>query len=490
VTGNIKFATGSRFTPIVSPVNASSIQVAGTATLGGTLDATATGGNYSAGEQFTIISAASGISGTFSLTSSGSFGNNLMPTLIYQSNELTLQISISSMSAFLPANSSFNARSVSDAIDHAIAKGDVIPLAIEQLGNSRPGQVAQAISSLGGDMNSGFITSSLQASDDFLSLITDPTLENRLADVYFNSLNSSIHAQFDNSQISTTPNGLGRALGHQSFSLPVADGMTLWGSEIGNGLSPSTSIRPGNMGYATGLTLYLSPSLKVGAAIADGTSAFSSAVSTLGAYNSVLQIALFTAVHSEDTYVTGGVQYTAHRFGGGAPVQLAGTTPPTHDISARLETGWQTMSALLPIPFIAMEVQSIGTPANTQLASIHNTGLEVEYHEDRILFARSELGGRLEKSIEFAPDSVLSVFGRAAWAHEWAGASQVNAALVDLRDEPFSLQRGTRSWDSAIISSGIDWHLPGSAKIGMRFDGVLGGGTPSSAATIVASWTW
>lgn len=92
VAGNLSFATGSNFLVEVSPAAADRVNVTGTASLAGTLNAIALGGTYTTGQQYTVLTAGGGISGTFgSLVTQGSFGG-LAPSLSYIGNDVILTL--------------------------------------------------------------------------------------------------------------------------------------------------------------------------------------------------------------------------------------------------------------------------------------------------------------------------------------------------------------------------------------------------------------
>jgi autotransporter-associated beta strand protein/T5SS/PEP-CTERM-associated repeat protein len=93
VAGNLGFSANSNFVVEVAPASTDRVDVSGTATLAGALTALGLGGNYSAGNEYILLTTAGGLTGTFgSLVTQGSFGG-LTPSLSYNGNSVTLVLS-------------------------------------------------------------------------------------------------------------------------------------------------------------------------------------------------------------------------------------------------------------------------------------------------------------------------------------------------------------------------------------------------------------
>jgi len=108
VNGNLTLA-GNYAVQLTSGSNASSKTVVAsgsTATLGGIFTAVSDGGSYSTTNQYSVLSAASGVSGTFSgLKMSGSFGD-AVPYLIYNSNNV--EVGLTAGTLWTGATSNWN----------------------------------------------------------------------------------------------------------------------------------------------------------------------------------------------------------------------------------------------------------------------------------------------------------------------------------------------------------------------------------------------
>ncbi len=93
VTGNVTQAAGSTLAIEANPTTASELAVGGAASLGGTLALTFDAGAYTAGTEYTLLTAAGGVTGTFgALTQSGANIGFLTPELTYQADAVDLTL--------------------------------------------------------------------------------------------------------------------------------------------------------------------------------------------------------------------------------------------------------------------------------------------------------------------------------------------------------------------------------------------------------------
>ncbi|KAB0633143.1 autotransporter domain-containing protein, partial [Burkholderia territorii] len=114
VAGNVTFQPGSTLQVAVTPQQGGSIAASGTATLnGGTVQVLANQASYQPTTKYTILSASSGVQGTFSQVNSNyAF---LMPTLSYDPDHVYLQL-VSNGTALPDVATTPNQRAVATAI--------------------------------------------------------------------------------------------------------------------------------------------------------------------------------------------------------------------------------------------------------------------------------------------------------------------------------------------------------------------------------------
>ena len=144
VNGNLVLGAGAIYRVEVAPTNGSAdrTNVTGSASLGGTLNAVATGGTYTPGSRYTVLHADGGLSGQFANVSfaPGSFGT-FRPIAVYDTanNNVDLLIAQGLVTPFL-VNGTPNQRAVAGAVDTALTAGSslapflaLFPLASPQL---------------------------------------------------------------------------------------------------------------------------------------------------------------------------------------------------------------------------------------------------------------------------------------------------------------------------------------------------------------------
>lgn len=130
VNGNLTFVAGSTYqVDIDASGNSDSVDVSGAVVIGGALELIAGTGSYTPGIDYTIITAASGITGSFdSLTSDFAF---LTPVLTYSGADIDLSLDRNDV-AFADVASTANGRSTAGAVE-ALGASNSLYLAVVSL---------------------------------------------------------------------------------------------------------------------------------------------------------------------------------------------------------------------------------------------------------------------------------------------------------------------------------------------------------------------
>ncbi|MEQ8378773.1 autotransporter outer membrane beta-barrel domain-containing protein [Parvibaculum sp.] len=92
VAGNLTLSSGSTYAVEVSPSAADMTIVTGTATIAGNLTTTYSGGSYTAGTQYTLLSSVGGLSGTFASVSSTNLPYGFIADVSYDPNTVFLTL--------------------------------------------------------------------------------------------------------------------------------------------------------------------------------------------------------------------------------------------------------------------------------------------------------------------------------------------------------------------------------------------------------------
>ena len=88
-------------------------------------------------------------------------------------------------------------------------------------------------------------------------------------------------------------------------------------------------------------------------------------------------------------------------------------------------------------------------------------------------------------------NSVVRVFGRAAWAHDWQNTSQASATFLGLSPIAAFIVNGAKEApDRALIAAGAEWRFAKNWTLMAKFDGEFGNGTKIYSATGRISYSW
>src|SRR5262249_22964533 len=154
--------------------------VTGTAALAGTVRLLPGVGTYDINHQYVLIHANGGVSGTFGTTDfTSGFGAGLRPQITYDANNVFLTFQAGTLSPFLPAGATITQRNVAGAVDAGIVAGNTPPSFLPLL-NVPASSLPRALDQLSGEIHTGTATAGFQSMDQFLRLMLDPFLENRI----------------------------------------------------------------------------------------------------------------------------------------------------------------------------------------------------------------------------------------------------------------------------------------------------------------------
>jgi uncharacterized protein with beta-barrel porin domain len=496
VNGNLTFALSSAsYVVDYSPTSAASVNVTGTASLDGDLHAVAATGTYSAGQQYTVLAASGGITGSFNLIPSGKIGKNLVPVLVYSADDVYLDIDVANMSALLPKMASPAARTVAGAIDKAISDGDTIPQAIEEIGSFSAPQAARAMSMLQGDGGGGLVEAGLQSADSFLSLLAGRSFDT-MSDA---EGSSTANAAIGQRQIVDTSFD---ALSSQNSTTPLASNVRLWSAFFGDGVAQpapgqvATGLAAGNEGYADGLEVELLPDTLVGVAFAQGLTTFGWGASSLGMESKTTQVGMYGTASLDSLYASAAIGMTHHHMlsdysSDSASAENAGSVSSIADIGGRFEFGYRLTDASFTIaPFVAGETQKFDIPQFDEAVSIDSNAINVAYTARAISDTRAQLGVWIQDAMPLPGQGLLNFEGRVAYEHEWLTGNDVTAVVANLTDAPFAIQGATPFENAALVSVGTSVELSNHLSFGVKADGLLGDHAQTYVGSASIQWAF
>jgi outer membrane autotransporter protein len=194
-------------------------------------------------------------------------------------------------------------------------------------------------------------------------------------------------------------------------------------------------------------------------------------------------------------YIAAALAYGWHDVTTNRTVALAGADQlqgrfKADTFSARFEGGYRFTTPLIGItPYAAAQVTNVNLP-NYSEVSLNGGGLfALNYASQSLTDTRSELGLRTDKSYAMQ-NGVLTLRGRAAWAHDYNPSRAVTALFQTLPGTSFVVNGARVDADSALVSASAEMKWLNGLSIAGTFDGEFSGNVTSYSGKGVFKYSW
>jgi uncharacterized protein with beta-barrel porin domain len=503
IQGNLSFTSASTYMLQVSPANASRTNVmgvTGTATLGGaTVSAVFLPGSF-VDRQYTILNATGGVSGIFNPAVVSNMPN-LQSTLSYDPNDVFLNIKLT----FVPPPSStlsVNQQNVANAITSFFNSTGSIPAAFAGLN-------AGGLTIASGELGTGVIQSSIKADDLFLNLLLDPTLAGRAGGFAPGGYAASFAAEDDAMAYAArrrvSPGERDAYVVATKAPRPAdqaAERWSVWGATYGgsetiggNAVVGSQDTTARVYAVASGADYKVSPDSLLGFALAGGGTAFSLANGLGSGSSDLFQAGVFARQNVGAGYVSAALAYGWHDVTTNRTVALAGIDQlqgrfRADSFSGRFEGGYRFATPFIAItPCAAVQVVNFELPAYAE-QSLAGSGLfALNYSANSTTDTRTELGLRGDRSFTMG-DALLTLRGRAAWAHDTNPGRAVTAIFQALPGASFVVNGARPDPESALVSTGAEMKWHNGFSLAATFEGEFSGNVTSYSGKGVARYSW
>jgi len=494
VQGNLVFQSAAGYMVEVSPANADRVNVSGTATLGGaTVTASFAPGNYVA-KQYVILNAAGGVTGTFNALTSTNLPAGFTSRLGYDANNVYLDLAF----GFGPATSlNTNQRNVANALTRFFDSTGGIPLVF---GTPTPAGLGQ----LSGELAPGAQQATFGAMNLFMGVMTDPFTAGR----GFVAPGAAGFADAGNA------GGRGRsgaerdAYGMMARPAPEASTFerrwNLWAAGFGGAQNTDGNAAVGSNaassrigGIAVGADYLLSPQTVAGFAMAGGTTSFNVDGSgsgrselfqagallrhTLGsAYLSAVAAYAWQDVTTDRTVTVAGFDRLHAQFNASA-------------YSGRIEAGNRHVVSWLDglgvTPYAAAQLTLFDLPAYAERAASGSNVFALAYGARTVTDTRSEFGLRTDRSYA-VNDALLTLRGRAAWAHDFNTGRVASATFQSLPGASFVVNGASTARDAALTTVSAEMTFMGGVSLAATFEGEFSDVNRSYAGKGVFRYPW
>jgi len=209
----------------------------------------------------------------------------------------------------------------------------------------------------------------------------------------------------------------------------------------------------------------------------------------------VFQAGAFARQNLGPAYLSAALAYGWHDVTTNRTVALAGTDLlqgrfRADTFSGRFEGGYRFATPFVAItPYGAAQVISFNLPSYAE-QTLAGTGMfALNYAAQTTTDTRTELGLRSDKSFAMQ-DAMMTLRGRAAWAHDYNPDRAVTALFQTLPGASFVVNGARPDADSALVSAGAEMKWLNGFSLAATFEGEFSGNVTSYAGKGVARYTW
>jgi autotransporter-associated beta strand protein len=506
VSGNLAFQSGAAYLVQVNPAAASSANVTGTATLGGATVNAAFASATSISRQYTILSAAGGVSGAFAAVVTN-LPTNIQTALSYDAHHAFLNLSLNFAAS---GDLNGNQQAVGNALGNFFNGSGSIPLAFAVLS---AGGLAQAA----GETATGSQQSTFNAMTQFLGVITDPFIDGRgggsgpatSAPAFAADDQANAYAARGRNRSATERNA------YAMFTkAPLQEGLdprwSVWAAGFGgtqttdgNTALGSSNTTSSIFGTAAGADYRFSPDTLAGFALAGGGANFSVANGGTGR-SDLFQAGAFIRHNIGPAYLSGALAYGWQDITTDRTLNIAGLDHLSAEFNAnawsgRVEGGYRLLAPWTGgvgiTPYAAGQFTTFELPAYAERAVSGANTFALAYGANSVTDTRSELGIRTDKSFAMQDssgrqDSVLTLRGRFAWAHDYNPDRSIAATFQTLPGASFVVGGAAQAGDAALTTAAIERKWSNGFSLAGTFEGEFSNVTRSYAGKGVVRYAW
>ncbi|WP_247987625.1 autotransporter outer membrane beta-barrel domain-containing protein [Bradyrhizobium sp. 186] len=485
VSGNLSFTTASSYMVQVSGASSGLTVVTGTATLGGaTVLVVPTG---SIAKHYTILNAGTTLPDTFNPVVAG-LSSNLKASLSYDPNNVFLDLSLSYGTGL-----NVNQQNVANVLARYFDSTGSLPVALANLSLA-------GLTQASGEPATGSQQTTFNAMNLFLGLLTDVFSAGRNgapgATPFADEAGVNAYAASGK-----RPRDAFAAIQRKAPPPTFEQRWNVWaagygGSQTtdGNAALGSNNTTSSVYGTAVGVDYRFSPSTIAGFALAGGGTGFN--VNGLGwGRSDLFQAGAFVRHTVGPAYVTAALAYgwqdvTTNRIVTIAGVDQLRARFNADVVSGRIEGGYRQATSWIGLtPYAALQATMFSLPSYSEFAVVGNNAFALNYAAKSVTSTRTELGLRADRSFA-AAGGVVTLRGRAAWAHDFNPDRSVGAVFQTLPGAAFVVNGAAQARDSALTTASVEMNWMNGWSASATFEGEFSSVTRSYAGKGVVRYAW
>ena len=508
ITGNLAFQSAAIYRVAVASSVSSSINVTGSATLGGaTVNAVFGGGSY-VNRLYSILTAGGGVSGTFApgvvnINLPSGFRTNLS----YDATHAYLNVSLDLMQGSSTGSGagastgsggrmSGNQQAVDNAMMNSFNANGGIPMVYGMLS-------AAGLTQASGELATGSQQVTFDAMSQFMDLLTDPFMS-RAGGGAEPAYSASVYTEEGEGADARKRTDDAFAMFAKAPPRAFEPRWSVWGAAFGGSQTTNGNTIVGSndatsrlYGMAVGADYQSAPRTLAGFALAGGGAGFG--VNGLGTGRSDLFQAGIYLRHSDGrAYVSAALAYgwqdvTTNRYVTVAALDHLQAKFNANAYSGRIEGGYRfavpATGNLGITPYAAAQLTTFDLPAYAERALSGTSAFALAYGGRSVTDTRSELGIRSDKSFAL-PKGILTLRGRFAWAHDYNPDRSIAAAFQSLPGTSFTVNGAAQAPDSAFITASAEVKCLNGWSVGVTFEGTFSNVTSGYAGRGVVRYQW
>jgi uncharacterized protein with beta-barrel porin domain len=501
ISGNLALQSGALYLVQLNPATSTFANVTGTAALNGGAGAAFLAGNYVA-RQYTILTAAGGVSGSFGSFDTLNIPGGFRAGLSYDANNVFLNLDLA-LAKYSGLN--VNQQNVANALTNFFNATGGIPAVF---GTLTPGGLTQA----SGELATASQQTTFDAMNLFLGLLTDPFVAGRGAPVVASTLAPQFADESDAHAYASTGKPRTKderdAYAAVARKAPIRDNVydsrwSVWAAGFGGSQTTDGNVALGSntatsriFGTAVGADYLFSPRTLAGFAVAGGGTNFS--VNGLGTGRSDLfQAGAFVRHSNGPAYISAALAYGWQDVTTDRTVAVAGggalrATFNANAFSGRVEGGYRFVTPWMAMgltPYAAGQFTTFDLPAYAEQAITGGNMFALNYASKDVTASRSEFGLRSDKSFAMQ-DGIFTLRGRAAWAHNFNPDRNIAATFQTLPGASFVVNGAAQASDSALVTGSAEMKWLNGFSLASTFEGEFSSVTRSYAGKGIVRYAW
>lgn len=499
VSGSLVLTAASSYLVEVSPASADRTNVTGAATLGGaTVSAVFAPGTYVV-KRYTILNAGS-ISGTFAGPVNTSLPSGFRSSLSYDTSNVYLDLAL----AFTPPTGlNINQQNVANALTNFFnSTGGIAAV----YGSLTPAGLTQA----SGELATRSQQTTFDAMNLFLGVLTDPFVAGRGPTPGGVGAPSFADDDVARAYAGRKPRTASERDAYAAIyrKAPLAQlyepRWSVWAAGFGgtqttdgNGTLGSNTATSRVAEAAVGADYWFSPYTVAGFALAGGGTSFSVANSGTGR-SDLFQAGAFVRHNVGPAYVTGALAYGWQDITTDRTVTIAGADHlqarfNANTWSGRLEGGYRFVvpwtGGVGLTPYAAGQFTTFDLPAYAEQVLSGTNAFALSYVSKSVTASRAELGLRADKSFALN-DAILTLRGRAAWAHDFNPDRNIAATFQALPGASFVVNGAAQARDAGLASASAEVKFANDFAFAATFEGQFSDVTASYAGRGIVRYAW